>query len=298
MSETSPVVLRLAAPAKINLYLHVTGRRDDGYRLLDSLVVFAGICDRLELSAAEGLKLRADGPFAERMGPNEGNLVLRAAKALSRAAGVKCGVAARVTKIIPPAAGLGGGSADAAAMLRGLMRLWEIPADAVDLSEIALDLGADVPVCLEAAPSFVAGIGEIIDPAPLLPEFGLLLVNPGIALSTPSVFAGRRGGFSPSGRFTDSPADARALAAILGERHNDLTDAAIALAPVIGDVIAALAAAPGCHLARMSGSGATCFGIFDDEEAAAHAAGSIDGDGWWVRPTRAFGQSPDQRGLA
>ena len=286
MSGVASGTLRLAAPSKVNLYLHVTGRRADGYHLLDSLVVFTALSDELELSLADGMSLSVRGAFAENTGPPEDNLVLRAARALAGAAKVDMGMAAVLTKNIPAAAGLGGGSADAAAALRGLMRLWDIPPDAVDLPAIALELGADMPVCLAARPSFVGGVGEKIEAAPALPAAGLLLVNPGVALATPSVFTGRRGGFLPPGRFDESPASAVALAAMLRERENDLTGAAISLAPVISNVLDALESVPGCHLARMTGSGATCFGLFDDESAAASAAGEIMRDGWWVEATR------------
>ena len=286
MSGVASGTLRLAAPSKVNLYLHVTGRRADGYHLLDSLVVFTALSDELELSLADGMSLSVRGAFAENTGPPEDNLVLRAARALAGAAKVDMGMAAVLTKNIPAAAGLGGGSADAAAALRGLMRLWGIPPDAVDLPAIALELGADIPVCLAARPSFVGGVGEKIEAAPALPAAGLLLVNPGVALATPSVFTGRRGGFLPPGRFDESPASAVALAAMLRERENDLTGAAISLAPVISNVLDALELSPGCHLARMTGSGATCFGLFDDESAAASAAGEIMRDGWWVEATR------------
>lgn len=286
MSGVASGTLRLAAPAKVNLYLHVTGRRADGYHLLDSLVVFTALSDELELSLADGMSLSVRGAFAENTGPLDDNLVLRAARALAGAAKVDMGMAAVLTKNIPAAAGLGGGSADAAAALRGLMRLWEIPPDAVDLPALALELGADIPVCLAARPSFVGGVGEKIEAAPALPAAGLLLVNPGVALATPSVFTGRRGGFLPPGRFDESPASAVVLAAMLRERENDLTGAAISLAPVISNVLDALESVPGCHLARMTGSGATCFGLFDDESAAASAAGEIMRDGWWVEATR------------
>jgi len=286
LSGVASGTLRLAAPAKVNLYLHVTGRRADGYHLLDSLVVFTALSDELELNLAEGMSLSVRGAFAENTGPLDDNLVLRAARALAGAAKVDRGMAAGLTKNIPAAAGLGGGSADAAAVLRGLMRLWDIPPDAVDLPAIALELGADIPVCLAGRPSFVGGVGEKIESAPALPAAGLLLVNPGIALATPSVFTGRRGGFSPPGRFDESPASATALAALLRERDNDLAGAAISLAPVISNVLDTLESVPGCHLARMTGSGATCFGLFDDEPAAASAAGEIMRDGWWVQATR------------
>jgi 4-diphosphocytidyl-2-C-methyl-D-erythritol kinase len=282
----APGALRLAAPAKVNLYLHVTGRRADGYHLLDSLIAFTALSDQLELWPADGMQLAVEGAFADNAGPLDDNLVLRAARALADAAKVDKGMAARLAKNIPAAAGLGGGSADAAAALRGLTQLWDIPRDAVDLPALALELGADIPVCLAAGSSFVGGIGEQIEAAPALPKAGLLLVNPGVALATPSVFAGRRGGFSPPGRFSESPPNAMALAGLLGERDNDLTEAAIRLAPVIADVLATLESAPGCLFARMTGSGATCFGLFDDEAAAASAAGALRRDDWWVWATR------------
>ena len=277
--------LVLTAPAKVNLYLHVTGRRADGYHLLDSLIVFTALSDQLELGLADGMSLNIEGAFADNAGPLDDNLVLRAARALASAAKVDKGMAARLEKNIPAAGGLGGGSADAAAALKGLMRLWDIPRDAVDLPTLALKLGADIPVCLAAEPSFVGGVGELIEAAPALPGAGLLLVNPGVALATSSVFAGRRGGFSPPDRFSESPPNAEALAGLLSARDNDLTEAAVRLAPVIADVLAALESAPGCHLARMTGSGATCFGLFDDEAAATNAAGGLQRDGWWVRAT-------------
>ncbi|MEN8194988.1 MAG: 4-(cytidine 5'-diphospho)-2-C-methyl-D-erythritol kinase [Pseudomonadota bacterium] len=285
MTGEAPGALRLAAPAKVNLYLHVTGRRADGYHLLDSLIAFTALSDQLELGPADGMRLTVEGAFADNAGPLDDNLVLRAARALADVAKVDKGMAGRLVKNIPAAAGLGGGSADAAAALRGLMRLWDIPRDTVDLPTLALELGADIPVCLAAGSSFVGGVGEQIEAAPALPETGILLVNPGVALATPSVFAGRRGGFSPPGRFSESPPNAKVLAGLLGERDNDLTEAAIRLAPVIADVLAALESAPGCHLARMTGSGATCFGLFDDEAAAAGAAGALRRDDWWVWAT-------------
>ena len=278
-------ILRLTAPAKVNLYLHVTGRRDDGYHLLDSLVVFTALSDQLDLKLAEGVRLTVEGAFADNAGPLDDNLVVRAARMLADVAKIDKGVTVGLVKNIPAAAGLGGGSADAAAALRGLMRLWDIPPDAVDLPALALELGADIPVCLTGRSSFFGGVGELIETAPALPDAGLLLINPGVALATPSVFAGRRGGFSPSGRFSESPANAAALADLLGERDNDLAGAATALAPVIADVLAALESAPGCHLARMTGSGATCFGLFDNEAVAENAAAALRRDGWWVQAT-------------
>lgn len=282
---TGAEAIRLTAPAKLNLYLHVIGRRPDGYHLLDSLVVFTGLADELEISPAKRLSLEVEGPFAAQAGPDSDNLVLRAAEALARAAGVTAAAAIRLIKNIPVKAGLGGGSADAAAALAGLAQFWRIAPGAVDLLRLALDIGADIPVCLAGSPSFVGGVGERIDPAPALPRVGLLLVNPGVGLATPTVFAARSGAFSKPDRFSRSPVSAGDLAESLAARRNDLTDAAIGLAPAVGEVLARIRALPGCRLARMTGSGATCFGLFDDAAAAADAARLITQPGWWIAAT-------------
>lgn len=279
--------VRLAACAKLNLYLHVAGRLADGYHLLDSLVVFADLADRLDLEPADGLSIAVEGPFARDAGPDLDNLVLRAASALAQRAGTAAGARIRLVKNIPAAAGLGGGSADAAATLEGLARLWKIDRRRIDLASIAITLGADVPVCLLGKPAFVGGIGERLDPAPPLPEAGLLLVNPRVQLATARVFAQRRGGFSPPGRFAGALESVAALAEILADRTNDLTESAVSLAPVVADVLAAIERLPGCRLARMTGSGATCFGLFDDPPAAAEAAPALAGrNGWWVHAGR------------
>ena len=190
-----------------------------------------------------------------------------------------------ITKNLPVAAGIGGGSTDAAAAMKALATLWGIAEGSVDLYEMGLTLGSDIPACLLAQTTYAGGIGEILEDAPKLPKAGILLANPGVALVTSSVFQARRGGFNPPDRFTKAPKDAAALAALLSERDNDLTDAAIRLCPVIRNVMSALEAAPGCHLARMTGSGATCFGIFDDLAAAEAAAPALAQDGWWVAAT-------------
>ena len=281
-------MIRVEAPAKLNLYLHVTGRRADGYHELDSLVTFAGLADRLEIAPAAALELTVTGPFAAALGEGE-NLATRAAAALAERLGRAPSVRIALEKRIPVAAGLGGGSADAAAVLRGLARLWRLgTGHAGILGEIALGLGADVPVCLDSAAAFMAGIGEALSVPPRLPACGVLLVNPGVPVPTGQVFAARRGPFSASARFRENPADAAALAALLESRRNNLEEPARAQVPEIGHVLARLAAAPGCLLARMSGSGGTCFGLFEDEAAAGGAAGAIarERPAWWVHPTR------------
>lgn len=276
--------LRVAAPAKLNLYLHIVGRRADGHHLIDSLVAFASVHDTLEVEGGDELALSLAGPFAAALAAEPDNLVLRAARLLAREAGAAPRARLRLTKRLPLASGIGGGSADAAAALRALQRLWQLSLSEGHLARIALALGADLPACLEGRSAFAGGIGEEIAPAPVLPETGLLLVNPGVALPTPAVYRARAGAFSPPARFAEPPRDARGLAALLEERRNDLTDAALSLCPAIGTVLEALAAAPGCRLARMSGSGATCFGLFDDVGVARRAAKALTRPGWWLAP--------------
>ncbi|MEE9140527.1 MAG: 4-(cytidine 5'-diphospho)-2-C-methyl-D-erythritol kinase [Alphaproteobacteria bacterium] len=280
--------VRRAAAAKLNLYLHVVGRRADGYHVLDSLVAFASVHDTITASPADELTLAADGPFAGTLEAQTDNLVLQAARRLAEAAGLKAGARIRLMKRLPVASGLGGGSADAAATLEALTRLWglEVPRDR--LVELALEIGADVPVCLLGRAAFIGGIGDEIEPAPALPDAWVVLANPGRPLSTPQVFAARSGPFNAPARFRERARDAAELAALLLERHNDLTSAAVTLCPEVGAAIGALTRAPGCRLARMSGSGATCFGLFEDEGAARRAAADLEAaePGWWVAPAR------------
>jgi 4-diphosphocytidyl-2-C-methyl-D-erythritol kinase len=268
------------APAKVNLFLHVTGRRDDGYHLLDSLVVFADVGDEVRAGPGEGLSLEVDGAEARALEGEADNLVLRAARALAREAGIAPRAALRLAKRLPVASGIGGGSADAAATLRALCRLWGIAPEAVDLPGLSLVLGADVPVCLAARTARMGGIGERIEPAPRLPGFGLLLANPRVALATPDVFRARRGDFAPRADLPPAWPDAAAMAADLSRLGNDLEAAAITLCPQIAETLAAIAARPGCLLARMSGSGATCFGLFATPERSAAAAAALP-DAWW-----------------
>ncbi|WP_448189140.1 4-(cytidine 5'-diphospho)-2-C-methyl-D-erythritol kinase [Azospirillum sp. sgz301742] len=287
MTDTAPIVE--AAPAKLNLYLHVLGRRADGFHELDSLVAFADVGDRLTVSpAADGPHLTITGPFA---GPliaeaPQSNLVTRAALALAERCGRTATVRIALEKNLPVASGIGGGSADAAACLRALARLWGLPADHPDLHAVGAGLGADVPVCLAGRPAYFGGIGDRLDPAPALPETHAVLVNPGVPVPTPAVFKARQGGFSPAARFGQAPADAAELAALLARRRNDLTEPALTVAPVIADVLAALEATPGCRLARLSGSGATCFGLYATAGDADAAAARLARPGWWVRAAR------------
>jgi 4-diphosphocytidyl-2-C-methyl-D-erythritol kinase len=275
-------MLTETAAAKINLHLHVVGRRDDGYHLLDSLVVFAGTGDQLTAAPADDLRLSLTGPFAGGLAEEGDNLVLRAARALAQQAGITPAAHLTLEKHLPVASGIGGGSADAAAALRLLCRLWRIDPDAEDLHRIARGLGADVPVCLAGQPARMAGIGEVLLPAPPLPPFGMVLVNPGVGIATPAVFKARSGAFSNQAELPAGWPDALALAETLHILGNDLEAPARQLVPVIGDVLDVLAADPSCLLARMSGSGATCFGLYETPQAARVAAAGLPRSGWWV----------------
>jgi 4-diphosphocytidyl-2-C-methyl-D-erythritol kinase len=277
-------VVEAFAPAKVNLYLQVVGRRADGYHLLDSLVAFAGVGDRLTFRQDDDLSLSLDGPNARALAVEADNIVLKAARALAAAAGVPAKAAITLTKRLPVASGIGGGSADGVAALRGLCRLWGLALDEVELARIGLSLGADLPVCLAGRPTQMSGIGEILAPAPALPPAWLVLVNPGVGLSTPAVFKARKAAFSGASPLVEAPVDAAALASVLADRRNDLTEPAVSLAPVIGDMLKAIGDQKDCLLARMSGSGATCFGLFADKEAADAAADSLTAAHatWWV----------------
>ena len=273
------------APAKVNLHLHVTGRRADGYHLLDSLVVFAGAADKVSVrpseGAAEGVTLDIDGPEGGALSAGPDNLVLRAARLLAEAAERPLpGAALHLEKRLPVASGIGGGSADAAAALRVLDRFWGLRMGAARLEALALRLGADVPVCVASRAARMGGIGEILSPAPRLPSFGLVLANPRVALPTPAVFAGRKAAFSAPAALPSGWTDAAALAEGLRALRNDLEPPAVALCPPVAMVLAALDALPGALVARMSGSGATCLAVFADAEGAARAAEALPA-AWW-----------------
>jgi 4-diphosphocytidyl-2-C-methyl-D-erythritol kinase len=260
------------APAKVNLYLHLIGQRLDGYHLLDSLVAFADIGDRITVAPATTLSLEVSGPEAAGL-VNLGheNLVLRAARLLGDHTGTARGAALFLEKNLPIAAGIGGGSSDAAAALRVLTVLWHLSISEEALRCLGARLGSDVPACLYGHAAWVGGIGERIAPAPDLANAGVLLANPRKELPTAAVFAARKGPFSAGGRFAPMPDDAKELARALVPLRNDLTGAAIELVPEIGAVLARLERLPGALIARMSGSGATCFALFPDRGAAEEA---------------------------
>lgn len=267
--------VRVFAPAKINLFLHVGDKRADGFHPLESLAVFVDVGDRLSLERSDNLSLTIDGPFAEGLVGDGDNLVLKAARLIN--------VTGRIvlTKNLPVASGIGGGSADAAAALRALNELWNL--NRTDLAEIAAKLGSDVPVCVASKAAWMEGRGEILTPASV-PALSLVLVNPRVGVSTADVFRTLKDR-SGIGMRLGWEGD---LLPFLRNATNDLEEPACAIQPVIGDVLDALETLPGVKLARMSGSGATCFGIFEDEASAANAARllSVEHPGWWVHATK------------
>ena len=291
LDKRGMAVLTETAPAKVNLSLAVLGRRADGYHLLDSVVVFAGEGDRLTLSPGRPLALAVRGKTAEASGPIDDNLVLKAARGLAAAVpGLKLG---RFTldKRLPVAAGLGGGSSDAAAALRLLARANRLKVSDPRLLKVARGVGADVPVCVDPRPRRMRGIGEKLSPPLSIRKIPAVLINPGVAVPTRDVFALL--GLKPGGKVARAaparplPRDGALLVEHLAGLRNDLEPPAIKLQPVIAQVLEQLRQAPGCGLARMSGSGATCFGLFASPRAAAAAARRIAAaePGWWVKAT-------------
>jgi 4-diphosphocytidyl-2-C-methyl-D-erythritol kinase len=280
------------APAKVNLTLRILAKRADGYHDLESLVVFARLADEVKLTLDAPLGLDVDGPTAAAAGEVGDNLVLRATRELvARTDGLRLGRFA-LTKHLPVAAGLGGGSADAAAALRLLMRVNGIARDSPNLMAAARATGADVPVCLDPRPRVMRGIGDVLS-APLdLRALPAVLVNPRVPVPTKNVFGklglapGERRG-EPSEIDADHLKDRDALIRYLASQPNDLEPPARALQPVISDVLEALSGCDGCVFARMSGSGATCFGLFGTDAAAAAAAQRLSAThpGWWIAPT-------------
>jgi len=287
VSEASPT-LSEAAPAKVNLALHVTGRRTDGYHLLDTFAVFTTFGDQVRVESDGSDNFALTGPFASAVPSGPDNLVARARDLLRRIAARPCPpVRITLQKNIPAASGIGGGSSDAAATLRALDRHWDLGLGEARLRSAALSLGADLPMCLAARPLRAAGIGEILEPVDAMPSLDLVLVNPGVELATPAVFAAlqRRDGAS-------LPAQPRSLSQTalldwLALTRNDLEAPATTIAPIIGETLAALRQT-GAAFMRMSGSGATCFGLFEDAPSAARAAAAITDQrpDWFVTATQ------------
>ncbi|NNF80398.1 MAG: 4-(cytidine 5'-diphospho)-2-C-methyl-D-erythritol kinase [Rhizobiales bacterium] len=279
------------APAKVNLCLHVTGRREDGYHLLDRLVVFANVGDTLRFEQADTFSLEITGPFAAAIEPEPDNLISRAAAQLGN---LVPGAAVSLSKALPVAAGIGGGSADAAATLRGLLALYGIdPAEVDTLDAMALALGADVPACLRSKALRMMGIGEQISNIQPFPPLPAVLVNPGVAVPTGPIFKAldlaqpSTGGAGLSTLPEQGFSSGAAVVQWLRGQRNDLQAPAIAIAPEVGHALEALSADQNCRLARMSGSGATCFGLFDTSDEADEFAARLTRQqtGWWVVST-------------
>ena len=272
--DAAPLALTETAFAKVNLALHLRRRRPDGYHDLETVFAFAEFGDALSAVPAAAVSLTVGGAFGAAAGAGTDNLVLHAAHALADAAGVMAGAALTLDKCIPVAAGLGGGSADAAAALRLLCRLWRLDWPQARLEALAAGLGADVPACVRSKTRFGSGRGDVLAPWPGVGTIPMLLVNPGVAVPTGQVFAGwdgiDLGGIAPG-------------AALAGLR-NDMTAAAIAIAPVVAEVLAALDAT-GAELVRMSGSGATCLALYADLASRDAAAAVMVPRGWWHRAT-------------
>jgi 4-diphosphocytidyl-2-C-methyl-D-erythritol kinase len=280
--------LILHAPAKINLALHITGQREDGYHTLESLTVFAKIGDQIEIVPSAKDEFFSEGPFGFGLAGGVANLVEKAREVLRQHAGGRpCPpVAIRLTKNLPVASGIGGGSADAAATLHGLNALWQLDLTHDDLTRLSLLLGADVPMCVYGTPLIAKGIGEVIEPIETMPPLHLLLVNPGIAVSTPAIFNAlttKQNAALPALLDKSHLESLHSWIAWLLDARNDLEPPALALYPLIADVLRALRA-HGASVVRMSGSGATCFGLFETSEAldAARGAIALNHPQWWV----------------
>jgi 4-diphosphocytidyl-2-C-methyl-D-erythritol kinase len=288
------MTLSLLAPAKINLSFRITGKRDDGYHELDSLVVFADVGDKILIEPATVFSFKIDGDFAGIFTPAErdsssdsSNIAVRAVWALSQAVKREPSFRLTLTKNLPAGAGLGGGSADAAAVLWGLAQHWGIKNPLSMLEALALPLGADVPVCLGCRPVRMRGIGEILTPVPMEQELPAVLVWSGVSCPTPAVFRHFSGRFSPPESLPDTLDDVNSLIAFLSRHDNDLTEAAKIIVPEIATTLEALKNTASCRLARMSGSGSACFGLYDDRLTAQNAAQIIKHahPTWWVQTT-------------
>lgn len=280
--------VRGRAPAKVNLTLHVTGQRDDGYHALDSLVVFADLGDVLTVNAAPDLRLTVSGPFSEGVPDDESNLVLKAAELLRKTHGIGQGAAITLEKHLPNSAGLGGGSSDAAAALRLLAELWQVPVPQPHMPEV-LALGADVPVCLSGhRPVRMQGAGEDLSAVPALPDCALVLVNPRVPIGTGAIFAALANKSNAPMQALPEGLDFEGFAEWLAAQRNDLQAPAEKLAPQVGRALAQLRRMPMARVVGMSGSGATCWALVKNMADARHVARAVQVSemSWWVAPAQ------------
>lgn len=275
------------APAKINLFLHVGPVQGDGYHPLASLAAFADVGDVVTVTRAEAQSLAVTGPFGEALAGEDDNLILRGLRALGEAAGTGApSVAVTLDKQLPVAAGLGGGSADAGAAIRLTAQLLNLELDEAALEGVAGVVGADGPMCLRARPAWATGRGDELRDEPRLPPLHAVLLNPGLPSPTGAVYRAYDDAPAGGADCPEAPADWSPAAVIdwLSRQRNDLEAPALRVTPGIGEALSAMRAAPGCRLTRMSGSGATVFGLFDDAAKAKAAADALQRPGWWARP--------------
>ncbi len=289
---TKSKILTVFAPAKINLFLHLTGKQDNGYHTLDSLVSFADIGDLITIEAAPSFSFHVTGEFAGEFNKNDSctflhgdNLVIKAARSLSQATDKPLNVKITLTKNLPLASGIGGGSSDAAATIWGLQKLWKLSHKADYLDELLIKLGADVPVCLNCTPTVMRGTGEELSHAPIMPEIPILLINPIVSCSTTAIFSYHNDAFKKNIELPKQFNSITDLIKTLRSVGNDLYEPALELVPEIKNVITAINSYEGCLLSRMSGSGATCFGLFKTIEDAETASQNIAKTypNWWIK---------------
>jgi 4-diphosphocytidyl-2-C-methyl-D-erythritol kinase len=292
MSTDQIKTLSILAPAKINLYLHITNRLSNGYHTLDSLICFTDIGDTITITECNGFEFEINGPFASRFSDEDRdtnitskNLVVRAMWAMAKLEKKSPHFKITLTKNLPLASGIGGGSSDAAATIWGLQQWWNTPRDAHYLPSLLHSLGADVPVCMTAQCARITGIGDIITPKIMAEDIPVVLVNPLKVCPTPDIFALHNGAYKQELIWPQTFENDWTFLEFLKAQSNDLTPLALRIVPEIGNITNALNAQKGCTLARMSGSGATCFGLFDTQENAQRAKQSIHDENpdWWVQ---------------
>lgn len=285
--RTDQVMLSGLAPAKINLFLHVGPVAADGYHPLASLVAFADVGDRVTVIRADALSLTVTGPFGGALAGEGDNLILRGLRALGEAAGIGVpSVAVTLDKQLPIAAGLGGGSADAGTAIRLTARLLDLDLDEAALEAVAAVVGADGPMCLRARTAWATGRGDVLRDEPRLPSLHAVLLNPGLPSPTGAVYRAYDDAPGGGADCPDAPGGWSPVAVIdwLSAQRNDLEAPALRVTPGIGEALSAMQSTPGCRLTRMSGSGATVFGLFNDAAAAKAAAIALQRPGWWARP--------------
>lgn len=285
MKQSAPVPQTVFAPAKINLFLHIVGKKQDGYHLLQSLITFANFGDKIEITPADKFSFSTTGK-TEHLSSNEDNLVVRAARSLAKELNIPLKLSIHLSKETPIGAGLGGGSADAAATIKGLLAYWNKEPSSQVIENILLELGADVPVCYQGGNCFVEKVGEIITPLSSLPKLPAVLVYPNEFCSTADIFENYNQPYSSPINLPDNFSNQNEFYDFLKQQKNDLTDSACQKIPAIKNILSALQEQEGCAIARMSGSGSACFSLFETTEQSKEAAKIIQKEkpDWWVWP--------------